>query len=215
MVSLALHFSLFTLTLLSLGPPSSSHSSSSPSLFLPLLPSPSPAVAVPGCAVCAGRGACRGPLLGTVAGTGRQTESEGVCTVGLCSTSQNNSFLCFAHVRTHAHTHVHTHIHAHSRARMHARTHARMHTRTHSCARTHACTHAHARTHGRTLTHAHSHGTHQPLCDNHDDGETQALILCDLCGNLCGECDRVLHYRKTTSAHQRQVSWLADIVAFL
>lgn len=45
----------------------------------------------------------------------------------------------------------------------------------------------------------------QPLCDNHDDGETQALILCDQCGNLCGECDRVLHYRKTTSGHQRQV----------
>jgi hypothetical protein len=42
----------------------------------------------------------------------------------------------------------------------------------------------------------------KPLCDNHDDGETQALILCDHCGNLCGECDRVLHYSKT---HQRQV----------
>ena len=46
----------------------------------------------------------------------------------------------------------------------------------------------------------------QPLCDNHDDGETQALILCEKCGNLCGECDRVLHYRRTTKAHQRQVS---------
>lgn len=45
----------------------------------------------------------------------------------------------------------------------------------------------------------------QPLCDNHDDGETQALILCDQCGNLCGECDRVLHYRKATGSHQRQV----------
>ena len=50
----------------------------------------------------------------------------------------------------------------------------------------------------------------QPLCDNHDDGETQALILCDHCGNLCGECDRVLHYSKT---HQRQASpsWLTTL----
>ena len=46
---------------------------------------------------------------------------------------------------------------------------------------------------------------YQPLCDNHDDGETQALILCDKCGNLCGECDRVLHYRRNTRDHQRQV----------
>ena len=45
----------------------------------------------------------------------------------------------------------------------------------------------------------------QPLCDNHDDGETQALILCEKCGNLCGECDRVLHYRRATKSHQRQV----------
>ena len=45
----------------------------------------------------------------------------------------------------------------------------------------------------------------QPLCDNHDDGETQALILCEKCGNLCGECDRVLHYRRANKSHQRQV----------
>ena len=45
----------------------------------------------------------------------------------------------------------------------------------------------------------------QPLCDNHDDGETEALILCDRCGNLCGECDRVLHYSKKNKDHQRQV----------
>lgn len=45
----------------------------------------------------------------------------------------------------------------------------------------------------------------QPLCDNHDDGETEALILCDHCGNLCGECDRVLHYSKSKKDHQRQV----------
>ena len=47
----------------------------------------------------------------------------------------------------------------------------------------------------------------QPLCDNHDDGETQALILCDHCGNLCGECDRVLHYSKKNKDHQRQVRY--------
>ena len=48
----------------------------------------------------------------------------------------------------------------------------------------------------------------QPLCDNHDDGETQALILCDSCGNLCGECDRVLHLNKKTKHHQRQVRYI-------
>ena len=47
--------------------------------------------------------------------------------------------------------------------------------------------------------------TLQPLCDNHDDSETQALILCDKCGNLCGECDRVLHYSRGTRDHTRQV----------
>ena len=25
----------------------------------------------------------------------------------------------------------------------------------------------------------------RPTCDNHDDGETLAIILCDQCGNLC------------------------------
>ncbi|XP_019855060.1 PREDICTED: E3 ubiquitin-protein ligase MYCBP2-like isoform X1 [Amphimedon queenslandica] len=45
----------------------------------------------------------------------------------------------------------------------------------------------------------------KPLCDNHDDGETKALILCDVCGNLCGECDRVLHYHKKNRHHNRQV----------
>ena len=45
----------------------------------------------------------------------------------------------------------------------------------------------------------------QPLCDNHDDGVTQALILCDVCGNLCGDCDRILHLPKKMKSHQRQV----------
>ena len=34
--------------------------------------------------------------------------------------------------------------------------------------------------------------------DNYDDGETKALILCNCCGNLRGECDRVLHHYKHT-----------------
>lgn len=48
----------------------------------------------------------------------------------------------------------------------------------------------------------------QPLCDNHDDGESEALILCNHCGNLCGECDRVLHYSRKNKEHQRQVTTL-------
>jgi len=32
--------------------------------------------------------------------------------------------------------------------------------------------------------------TTRPFCDNHDDGETLAIISCDSCGNLCGDCDR-------------------------
>ena len=35
----------------------------------------------------------------------------------------------------------------------------------------------------------------RPTCDNHDDGETLAIIACDECGNLCGDCDRFLHLR--------------------
>lgn len=45
----------------------------------------------------------------------------------------------------------------------------------------------------------------RPTCDNHDDGETLAIILCDQCGNLCGDCDRFLHLHRKTKAHQRQV----------
>ncbi len=33
-------------------------------------------------------------------------------------------------------------------------------------------------------------GQDRPVCDNHDDGETLAIILCDTCGNLCSDCDR-------------------------
>lgn len=45
----------------------------------------------------------------------------------------------------------------------------------------------------------------RPTCDNHDDGETLAIILCDQCDNLCGDCDRFLHLHRKTKAHQRQV----------
>ena len=44
-----------------------------------------------------------------------------------------------------------------------------------------------------------------PTCDNHDDGETVAIIVCDSCGNLCGDCDRFLHLHRRTKDHQRQV----------
>ncbi|XP_035682944.1 E3 ubiquitin-protein ligase MYCBP2-like isoform X1 [Branchiostoma floridae] len=45
----------------------------------------------------------------------------------------------------------------------------------------------------------------KPTCDNHDDGETLAIILCSDCGNLCAECDRYLHLHRKTRQHQRQV----------
>merc|ERR1712012_1312171 len=44
-----------------------------------------------------------------------------------------------------------------------------------------------------------------PTCDNHDDGETLAIILCDSCGNLCADCDRFLHLHRKTRHHSRQV----------
>ena len=48
----------------------------------------------------------------------------------------------------------------------------------------------------------------QPTCDNHDDGETSAIILCNECGNLCADCDRFLHLHRRTRSHQRQVRHL-------
>ncbi|XP_038063237.1 E3 ubiquitin-protein ligase MYCBP2-like isoform X3 [Patiria miniata] len=45
----------------------------------------------------------------------------------------------------------------------------------------------------------------KPTCDNHDDGETPAIILCNECGNLCAECDKVLHLHRRTRSHQRKV----------
>lgn len=45
----------------------------------------------------------------------------------------------------------------------------------------------------------------RPTCTNHDDGETNAVIQCNVCGNLCAECDRFLHLHRKTRNHQRQV----------
>ncbi|KAH9373288.1 hypothetical protein HPB48_005033 [Haemaphysalis longicornis] len=45
----------------------------------------------------------------------------------------------------------------------------------------------------------------RPTCDNHDDGETPAIILCNVCGNVCADCDRFLHLHRRTKSHQRQV----------
>ncbi|KAL7297667.1 hypothetical protein TKK_0009333 [Trichogramma kaykai] len=45
----------------------------------------------------------------------------------------------------------------------------------------------------------------RPTCSNHDDGETTAIIQCNVCGNLCADCDRVLHLHRRTRMHTRQV----------
>ena len=45
----------------------------------------------------------------------------------------------------------------------------------------------------------------RPTCDNHDDGDTLAIIHCDVCANLCGDCDRFLHLSRKMRLHQRQV----------
>ncbi|KAJ8975748.1 hypothetical protein NQ317_015370 [Molorchus minor] len=45
----------------------------------------------------------------------------------------------------------------------------------------------------------------RPTCNNHDDGETVAVIQCNGCGNLCADCDRYLHLHRKTRDHQRQV----------
>lgn len=45
----------------------------------------------------------------------------------------------------------------------------------------------------------------QPTCDNHDDGMTAAIILCNDCGNLCADCDRFLHLPRRMRCHPRQV----------
>ena len=60
---------------------------------------------------------------------------------------------------------------------------------------------------GRWANVASSSAVGSPTCDNHDDGETPATILCASgCGSLCTECDRVLHLNKRQRQHQRQVT---------
>lgn len=48
----------------------------------------------------------------------------------------------------------------------------------------------------------------RPMCTNHDDGETAAIIQCETCGSLCGDCDRFLHLNRKTRMHKRTVSVL-------
>uniref|UniRef100_A0A1B0CBG1 RCR-type E3 ubiquitin transferase n=2 Tax=Lutzomyia longipalpis TaxID=7200 RepID=A0A1B0CBG1_LUTLO len=45
----------------------------------------------------------------------------------------------------------------------------------------------------------------RPLCSNHDDGVTPAVIQCDACGSLCCDCDRFLHLNRRTRSHHRTV----------
>ncbi|XP_055389767.1 E3 ubiquitin-protein ligase highwire-like [Condylostylus longicornis] len=45
----------------------------------------------------------------------------------------------------------------------------------------------------------------RPLCSNHDDGETSAIIQCETCGSLCSDCDRFLHLSRKTRHHRRTV----------
>lgn len=46
----------------------------------------------------------------------------------------------------------------------------------------------------------------RPMCSNHDDGETPAIIQCESCGSLCGDCDRFLHLNRKTRMHKRTVN---------
>ncbi|KAG4079975.1 hypothetical protein HA402_006287 [Bradysia odoriphaga] len=43
----------------------------------------------------------------------------------------------------------------------------------------------------------------RPHCSNHDDGITPAVIQCEVCGSLCGDCDRFLHLNRKTRTHHR------------
>ncbi|XP_055587703.1 E3 ubiquitin-protein ligase highwire isoform X4 [Uranotaenia lowii] len=45
----------------------------------------------------------------------------------------------------------------------------------------------------------------RPLCSNHDDDVTYAMIICSLCGALCSDCDRFLHLNRKTRNHYRTV----------
>lgn len=43
----------------------------------------------------------------------------------------------------------------------------------------------------------------RPMCSNHDDGITPAVIECGTCGSLCADCDRFLHLNRRTRNHYR------------
>lgn len=45
----------------------------------------------------------------------------------------------------------------------------------------------------------------RPLCSNHDDGVTPAVIQCETCSSLCADCDRFLHLNRKTRSHHRTV----------
>lgn len=45
----------------------------------------------------------------------------------------------------------------------------------------------------------------RPLCANHDDGVTTAMIQCETCQSLCADCDRFLHLNRKTRNHRRTV----------
>uniref|UniRef100_A0A182JBJ2 RCR-type E3 ubiquitin transferase n=1 Tax=Anopheles atroparvus TaxID=41427 RepID=A0A182JBJ2_ANOAO len=47
--------------------------------------------------------------------------------------------------------------------------------------------------------------SNRPLCSNHDDEVTFAVLNCALCGSLCADCDRVLHLNRRTRSHHRTV----------
>lgn len=48
-------------------------------------------------------------------------------------------------------------------------------------------------------------GDFRPLCINHDDSVTNAVIECIECGTLCCDCDRFLHLNRKTWTHHRTV----------
>lgn len=56
--------------------------------------------------------------------------------------------------------------------------------------------------HANKLT---SSANRKTACDNHDDGETRAILECNTCGYLCADCDRFLHMSRKSRSHLRNV----------
>ncbi|CAD5120813.1 DgyrCDS9371 [Dimorphilus gyrociliatus] len=50
-----------------------------------------------------------------------------------------------------------------------------------------------------------SSANRKTACDNHDDGETRAILECNTCGYLCADCDRFLHMSRKSRSHLRNV----------